>query len=196
MKNGFSFWEPYGALTLSWAVLSENVTSGRTESTRLDKTKGVLEAMHAAYDRTLLTNSRAHSLALLAECDVEHGVIQEASKHLKEAFEIAHATGEHFWLAELHRQAGHIELLRTNGAKLSETRERAESQFLKSLAIAREQKAKSLELRAAISLNQLWSSQGKKEDAKELLSSTYNWYSEGFEMVDLRNAREKLNLEL
>ncbi len=64
-----------------------------------------------------------------------------------------------------------------------------ESCFLKALKIAQEQKAKSLELRAASSLAQLWAHQGKTHQARQILVKTYNWFSEGFEIPDLQKAR-------
>ena len=68
----------------------------------------------------------------------------------------------------------------------------AEACFLKALAIAQRQQAKSLELRAATSLSRLWQQQGKKEEARELLSGLYGWFTEGFDTKDLQEAKALL----
>jgi predicted ATPase len=68
----------------------------------------------------------------------------------------------------------------------------AEKCFLKAIEVARKQKAKSLELRAATSLARLWQQQGKKKEAHTLLSEVYNWFTEGFETKDLQEAKALL----
>jgi predicted ATPase len=65
----------------------------------------------------------------------------------------------------------------------------AEGYFLKAIEVARKQKAKSLELRAATSLARLWQQQGKRAEAHKLLSDVYNWFTEGFDTKDLREAK-------
>ena len=65
--------------------------------------------------------------------------------------------------------------------------------FNKAIATARRQKAKSIELRVAMSLAKLWQQQGKRADAQQLLADTYNWFTEGFETADLEAARKLLN---
>ena len=68
----------------------------------------------------------------------------------------------------------------------------AEVYFLKAIEVAQKQSAKSWELRAAISLARLWQGQGKKQDAHELLAPVYNWFTEGFDTVDLKAAKALL----
>jgi predicted ATPase len=68
----------------------------------------------------------------------------------------------------------------------------AESCFRKALDIARRQNAKSWELRAAVSLSRLWKTQGKKEEARQMLSEIYGWFTEGLDTVDLREAKALL----
>ena len=67
--------------------------------------------------------------------------------------------------------------------------EEAEASFLKAIEIARRQQAKSLELRAVMSLSRLWQKQGKKAEARKLLSEVYNWFTEGFDTKDLQEAK-------
>lgn len=68
----------------------------------------------------------------------------------------------------------------------------AEAYFHKALEIARRQQAKFLELRAAMSLGRLWRQQGKHQEARELLAPVYNWFTEGFDAVDLKEAKALL----
>jgi predicted ATPase len=65
----------------------------------------------------------------------------------------------------------------------------AEEYFWKAIEIARRQQAKSLELRAAMSLARLWQQQGKKEEARQMLADIYGWFTEGFDTVDLKEAK-------
>jgi predicted ATPase len=65
----------------------------------------------------------------------------------------------------------------------------AEACFLKAIEIAQRQQAKSLELRAAMSLSRLWQSQGKKEEARQMLTEVYGWFTEGFDTKDLQEAK-------
>ena len=94
--------------------------------------------------------------------------------------------GQHYWEAELHRLAG--ELHRQLDASPSGN-SAAESQYLGAIEIARRQGAKSLELRASMSLSRLWGEQGRVREAKALLSGIYDQFTEGFESGDLREAR-------
>ena len=72
------------------------------------------------------------------------------------------------------------------------TQAEAEKCFHKAIEIARQQGAKSLELRAAISLSRLWQQQEKKAEARQLLAETYNWFTEGFDTQDLQAAKALL----
>lgn len=92
-------------------------------------------------------------------------------------------TGEHYWSAELHRLKG--ELLLAQGASAEEV----EACFQQALILARRQAAKSLELRAAVSIARLWQTQGRQAEAHALVAEVYRWFSEGFATVDLQEAR-------
>jgi predicted ATPase len=70
---------------------------------------------------------------------------------------------------------------------------KAEAHFERAIAIAREQKAKSWELRAATSMARLWRDQGKRQQARELLAPIYGWFSEGFDTLDLKQAKALLD---
>ena len=68
-----------------------------------------------------------------------------------------------------------------------------EACFQRALDVARRQQAKSLELRAAMSLSRLWRQQGKRQEARALLAPLYAWFSEGFDTVDLQEAKALLH---
>jgi predicted ATPase len=125
-------------------------------------------------------------LSLLAERCVKSGRIEEGHALLAEALIHVEEYGEPFWEAEIHRLKG--EFLLKKGAQESE----AESCFRKALEVSRGQKAKSLELRAAMSMARLWKGQGKKDEARELLGGVYNWFTEGFDTQDLQDAKALL----
>ena len=105
---------------------------------------------------------------------------------ITEALDIAETTGEYYWDAELHRLKGEF--------LLSQTKKPAKSEdcFHRSIEIAHRQSAKSLELRAAMSLGRLWQNQGKKDKARELLNGVYGWFTEGFDTPDLIDAKALL----
>ena len=73
-----------------------------------------------------------------------------------------------------------------------EAQKEAITSFHQAIEVAQRQQAKSLELRAAMSLSRLWISQGKKDDARHLLSEIYNWFTEGFDATDLKEAKAML----
>jgi predicted ATPase len=95
---------------------------------------------------------------------------------------------ECYWEAEVHRLRG-VLLLRQPGTPQAE----AEPWLQRALDVARRQEAKSLELRAAMSLARLWQQQGKDAEAHELLTPIYSWFTEGFDTPDLREAKALLD---
>ena len=107
---------------------------------------------------------------------------------LGEALAETERSGLSYWTAELYRSRGEV-LLTLSRAHEAE----AEANFRRALEVAREQRAKSLELRAAMSLARLEQSRGKPAAAYELLAPIYAWFREGFETVDLKEARALLD---
>jgi len=130
---------------------------------------------------------RPYSLALLAEACGKAGEAEEGLRLLAEALEIVQATEERYYEAELHRLQG--ELLLARGP---EHQMEAESCFHHALDIARRQSAKSLELRAAVSLSRLWQRQGNRDAPRQLLGELYSWFTEGFDTLDLQEAQALL----
>jgi hypothetical protein len=96
-------------------------------------------------------------------------------------------TGERFYEAELHRIKGELLL----GQTTTDERE-AEAYFQNAIKVARGQSAKSLELRAAMSLSRLWQRKGKTAEARQLLAEIYGWFTEGFDTADLKEAKALL----
>src|SRR2546427_7860045 len=96
----------------------------------------------------------------------------------------ADQTGSHMYNAEFHRLRGEL-LLARDPADASQ----AEASFNRALAIAGNQNAKSWELRAALSLGRLWRRQGKRDEAAQLLNGIHDWFTEGFDTADLREAK-------
>ena len=97
-------------------------------------------------------------------------------------------TKEKWCEAEVHRVAGEI-ALRSPEPDVA----KAEAYFERAIAVAREQQAKSWELRAAMSMAQLWRDRGKRDEARDLLVPIYGWFTEGFDTLDLKDARALLD---
>jgi predicted ATPase len=115
------------------------------------------------------------------------GQTAEGLEALAEALATLTKSGVLWWEAELYRLKGEL-LLQCSVAQPEE----AEACFQQALAVARRQQAKSLELRAAMSLARLWQQQGKRDEARELLTPIYGWFTEGFDTADLREAKALL----
>jgi predicted ATPase len=131
---------------------------------------------------------RPYGLALLAEAYVHVGQIEEGLTLLGEALAVAQDTGERRWEAELYRLKGEVLL-----ACAAEHDTEAETCFRQAFDRARRQEARSLELRAAMSLSRLWRQQGQRAKAHDLLAGAYAWFTEGFDTADLREARALLD---
>jgi predicted ATPase len=97
-------------------------------------------------------------------------------------------TKESLWEPEVNRIAGEI-ALQTSEPDAA----KAEAYFQRALAVARKQQAKSWELRSATSMARLWRDQGKREEACDLLAPVYNWFTEGFDTLDLKEAKALLD---
>jgi predicted ATPase len=127
-------------------------------------------------------------LALQAEGHFKAGRNQAALHSIEQALATSEETGERWAIAEILRVKAN--LLQTTGHGKAEE---VEGALFESLEIARQQQAKSWELRAATSLAQLWRDQGKVQQARELLAPSYGWFTEGFDTRDLKEARALLD---
>jgi predicted ATPase len=131
-----------------------------------------------------------YHLARLAQAYGMVGQTDQGLATLDEALDLVHQTEERWWEAELHRLRG--ELLQ-GGRRRAAAEGTPQACFQHALEIARCQEAKSLELRAAISLSRWWQQQGKRTEAYELLAPIYGWFTEGFDTADLQEAKALLN---
>jgi predicted ATPase len=138
---------------------------------------------------------RPHFLSMLAEASGLLGQPEGGLAALEEALTLMEKTGERYYEAELYRQRGELLLLReakSHPAQGSQDQHEAEACFQHALDVSRQQQAKSLELRAAMSLAHLWQRQGKRAEARELLAPIYDWFTEGFDTADLQEAKTLL----
>jgi len=177
-EHGFALVLGVGPIMRGWAL----VTEGRTEEGIKQISQG-LERYRATGAEVQLP----HLLTALIEAYNKLEQPEEGLTALAEAQALVEKTGERYYEAELERLKGEVLL-----AQSPDDPAEAEACFHKALEIARRQQAKSLELRAAISLARLWQ-QGKEGDARQLLNDVYTWFTEGLDTEDLRNARDLLN---
>jgi class 3 adenylate cyclase/predicted ATPase len=120
----------------------------------------------------------------LAKAYAELGQFDEAWRCIGEALVAIEATKERLWEAEVNRIAGEIALMSSQPDMA-----KAEAYFERALEVARQQQAKSWELRAAMSMARLWRGQGKRDEARNLLAPVYGWFTEGFDTRDLKEAK-------
>jgi len=182
-EQGFPTWLAFGAIVRGGALAEQ----GQEEEGIRQMRQG-MAAMQA-------TGSEAGKffLTYLAEAYRRVGQTEEGLSVLAEALAFANKTGRRVDEAELYRLKGEL-TLKQSGVRgpESEVQKEAEACFLKAIEIARKQQAKSLELRAVMSLARLWQQQGKKEEARQLLAEVYGWFTEGFDTKDLQEAKALL----
>ena len=178
-EKGVVFWKTAGTLLQGWIVAQAGEASDAVQA---------IIAANGAFRSTGATLHTPSSLSYLAKAYAELGKFDDAWRCLGEAMEAVETTKETWFEAEVHRIAGEIALLapQPDGAKI-------EAYFERALAVARQQQAKSWELRAAMSLARLWRDQGKPQQARELLAPVYGWFTEGFDTCDLKEAKVLLN---
>ena len=127
-------------------------------------------------------------LACATGAYAELGQFDDAWRCIGEAMTAVETTKERWWEAEIHRMAGEI-ALKSPEPDVA----KADAHFERALAIARQQQAKSWELRAAMSMARLWRDHGKRHQARELLAPVYGWFTEGFDTLDLKDAKALLD---
>jgi predicted ATPase len=177
--QGFPFWRAWGALLRGWALAQQ----GQAPEGLEQMTHGLM-----TYGATGAELVCPYFLALLAEAHGTLGEPEAGLAVLTEALTLVETTGERWSEAELYRLRGEL-LLQQNADNHLE----AEACFQHALDIARNQRAKSFELRAATSLARLWQQQGKRQEAHDLLAPVYSWFTEGFDTLDLKDAKGLLD---
>jgi predicted ATPase len=124
----------------------------------------------------------------LARAYADLGQFHDAWRYIGEALTAIKTTKESWYGVEVNRIAGEI-ALKSPEPEVA----KAEKYFEHALAMARKQQAKSWELRAAMSMARLWRDQGKREEAHDLLAPVYGWFTEGFDTLDLKEAKALLD---
>jgi class 3 adenylate cyclase/predicted ATPase len=173
-EQGFPLWTAQGTSLHGWALTMQ----GQGEEGMAQVRRGI-----AAWQATGAALIVPYFRTLLAEACDRAGHIEDGLQELAEAYTLVEQHEERWWEAEIHRLRG-VFLLQ-HGTPQAE----AEAWLQRALDVARRQEAKSLELRAAMSLARLWQQQGKQAEAHALLTPIYGWFTEGFDTADLQDAR-------
>src|SRR5262245_19432706 len=179
-EKGFPFWGAAGTILRGWAL----VLQGQGEAGMAEVRQGI-----AAYRATGATLLVPYYCTVLADVSMHLGHPDDALQALAEAHTLVEQHDERWWEAEIHRLRG-VVLLRQTATQQVE----AEAWLRRALDVAGRQEAKSLELRAAMSLARLWQQQGKRSEAHELLAPVYGWFTEGFDTADLQEAKALLDV--
>jgi predicted ATPase len=179
-EHGLSLWIANGLVMRGWALAEQGACTSGVATLR----QGMTE-----WAATGAETHRTYFLGLLAEALGHDGKFEEALAVLAEAHALTQTTSTVFHMAELHRLEGEFHLRHTSPNIAGDT---AEACFHRALTIARTQQAKSLELRAAMSLTRLYQKQNRSAEARPLLAECYNWFTEGFDTLDLRDAKTLL----
>jgi predicted ATPase len=190
----FPVWWAMGTLVRGWAL----ATQGQGDEGMAQLRQG-LDAMHATEGEV----GQSWYLAMLAETYGKVGRAEDGLEVLAEVLAAARHSGERVYEAELYRLRGELLLqsvvpsLEAGVPRLqtichAPAVEAAAACFHEALAIARLQQAKAWELRAALSLSRLWQQQGKRAEARTLLTPVYGWFTEGWDTADLQEAKALL----
>ena len=177
-EQGFPGWVAVGTSLRGWALAMQVLGEEGMAQIR----QGI-----TAWRATGATLFVPYFCTLLAEVCDHLGHMEDGLQALVEAHALVEQHDERWWEAEIARLRG-VLLLRQTGTPQKE----AETWLRLALDVARRQEAKSLELRAAMSLARLWQQQGKRAAARDLLGPIYDWFTEGFDTVDLQEAKALL----
>jgi DNA-binding winged helix-turn-helix (wHTH) protein/predicted ATPase len=210
-EQGLPFWLALGTLARGWALVEQ----GEGEAGIIQIHQGL-----AAFRASGGEQTKTYSLARLAEAYGKRGQVKEGLAVVVEALEFADRTEERCYEAELYRLKGELTLAQSRvqglgsgikrgsrpkvqSSKLrnsstqhltpsTQAEAEAEACFHKAIEVAQHQHAKSLVLRATMSLARLWRRQGKKDEARQTLAEIYDWFTEGFDTKDLQEAKALL----
>jgi predicted ATPase len=176
-RHDLGYWRLNGLILRGWTMVRE----GNTEA-------GIALMQQSAADRAALGVGwyQARYLCMLAAAYAQVGRAEPGLRVLAEAEELAARNDEHMWESELDRNHG--ELLKVAGAPVPAI----EACFARAVATTVQQGAKGLELRATAGLARLWAEQGEQQKAYDLLSPVYDWFTEGFDTKDLKEAKALL----
>ena len=178
-EREFEFWKAMGVIGQGWALTAEGLLDDG-----IARLRAGLTALRSTGGEVLMP----YFMSLLAQASASAGQIEEGLRLLAEAQVTLDDGAERWFQAELHRLKGELTLLRSDLGPSDE--KEAEECFRQALSIAREQRAKSLELRAVMSLSRLWYRQGRKSEARRTLNDLYDWFTEGFGTPNLQEAKD------
>jgi predicted ATPase len=178
-EKGAALWKAFGIVNKGCALAS----AGKAAEAVPMMTSGL-----AAWRATTATLYLPYFLSSLGMAYASVSKFDDACRAVDEALMLIETTKQGWYEADVHRIAGTIALM-------SPERDvaRAEACFERALTAARQHQAKSLELRAAMSMARLWRDQGKREQARKLLAAVYGWFTEGFDTLDLKEAKALLD---
>jgi predicted ATPase len=179
-EHDLSFWRAGASIMRGWALAEQEAPADGIAQVRQGLT---------AHVATGARTYRTYFLALLAEELGRNGQIEEGLGVLAEALAMMDRTGEGFYGAELYRLQGEF-MVRDCPTQVGNRK--AEARFRRALTIARRQHARSLELRAAMSLTRLYQEQDRQAEVRPTLAGCYEWFTEGLDTPDLREARALL----
>ncbi len=186
-EQGFSFFHAWGNMLQGWAL------------SQLGQKSDGLKLIRDGLTACRLTGGKIWQsfwLGLLAEVCTAAGEIDQAMESIAQALAHAEQTGERFYEAELYRVKGELTISQSNRAddRLPvQPDTQAETCLRHAIEIARRQQAKSLELRATTSLARLLRETGPPNEARSMLAEIYNWFTEGFDTADLKDAKALLD---
>jgi predicted ATPase len=178
-EKGALYWKALGMMLEGCALA---LTSKASDAVHMI-TSGI-----NAWRSTRATLHESLFLSHLARAYAELGQFDHAWRCIGEAMTAVETTKERWCEADIHRIAGEIALMPPEPDAT-----KVEAYFERALAVARAQQAKSWELRAAINMVRLWRDQGKRDEARDLLAPIYGWFTEGFDTLDLKEARGLLD---
>ncbi|WP_223543133.1 adenylate/guanylate cyclase domain-containing protein [Pseudomonas sp. GL-B-12] len=184
LERGFPFYLAWGTILQGWACAEQgNIDEGIAQIT-----EGI-----ATYQAAGAELGCSYFLALLAAAHGRSGQPQAGLDVVIGALAMVNRTGEHFYEAELYRLKGALSLqCQSEDRQDSSVQQEAQACFQKAILVARQQGAKSLELRATVSLAQLWEARDK-EAARQMLADIYSFFTEGFDSVDLLQTKALLD---
>jgi predicted ATPase len=176
-RNDYKFWLGHAAVSRGWAIAAQGREQG-------------IDAIQRGIDVYRATGAELEApiwAGMLADALLRHRRIKEALAVLDEAITQTSTTGVRLHLAELHRLKGKALV------KLGGSLEEVQASLQSAIEVSHEQYAKSPELRAATTMARLWRDQGKREEARLLLAPVYGWFTEGFDTLDLKEAKALLH---
>jgi predicted ATPase len=174
-EKGALFWKALAMSNQGWLFA---LTGNAADAIKL------LASGITAYRSTGSRVGIPQSLSYLARAYAELGQFDDAWRLIGEAATAIETSNEKWYEADIHRMAGEIAMK----SPATDT-VKAEAYFERALSVARQQQAKSWELRAAMNMARLWRDQGKRDEARDLLAPVYGWFTEGFDTLDLKEAK-------